>query len=93
VVNLGAMDAKGRELIVKVVGEINGVVGVFLIDSGATTEFMDEEYAKKAGLSTRLSATRIRLADGVVSKSLGAVDRVHYLLGWSEQSRGGGRSI
>ena len=88
---MGSTEAAGKELIVKVVGEINGVVGVFLVDSGATTEFMDEEYAKKAGLSTRGSATRIRLADGVVSKSLGAVDGVHYSLGLERAKQGRGK--
>src|SRR5436190_4178178 len=50
---LGSTDAGGKQMLVKVVGEINGVCGRFLVDSGATTEFIDAEFAKKAGLVSR----------------------------------------
>ena len=90
--SLGAAGVKEKkDLIVKVVGEINGVVGTFLIDSGATTEFIDEDFVKKAGLTTRMSGTRIRLADGVVSKSLGVVECVRYSLGLEKEKQGKGK--
>ena len=33
---------------IKVVGTIGGVQAVFLVDSGATTEFVDEEFVRRA---------------------------------------------
>jgi hypothetical protein len=91
-VELGSAVTQGKtDLIVKVVGEINGVVGTFLIDSGATTEFIDENYVKKAGLTASVSGTRIRLADGVVSKSLGVVNCVRYSLGLEKGKQGKGK--
>jgi hypothetical protein len=90
--NLGSVVTQQKtDLIVKVVGKINGVVGTFLIDSGATTEFIDEEYLKKAGLTASGSATRIRLADGVTSKSLGVVNCVRYSLGLEKGGGGAGK--
>jgi hypothetical protein len=77
--------------LVKVVGEINGVVGTFLVDCGATTEFVDAGFAKRAELVEKESGARIRLADGVVSKSLGVADRVKFSLGLEKEKQGKGK--
>ena len=37
--------------VIRVRGEINGILGVFIIDTGASYVTIDEAFAKKAGLS------------------------------------------
>ena len=69
----------------QVVGTINGVKGIFLLDTGATTEFIDEEYAKGAELTTRGSTAWIKLADGTIAQAKGGTGVIRFEL----ESRGG----
>lgn len=77
VLKLGAAGAGAGKTdgLVRVVGRIGGKVGVFLVDSGATTEFIDGEFAAAAGLRRVKSGKRIQLADGKRVKSQGVVQQ------------------
>jgi len=57
----------------KVAGQLNGSAATMMIDSGASSEFIDEEYARRCGLVLSPSDCTIRLADGTVTPALGQV--------------------
>jgi hypothetical protein len=88
---LTTKEGGGKQWLVKVVGEVQGVKGVFLVDSGATVQFMDKRFAEKVGLKANRSKTRIKLADGVVSRSLGSVNGVQFLVGLKRGREGRGK--
>ena len=71
---------KSQQLI-KINGTIMGQKAVFLIDCGATTEFIDEGFAKRGGMQIVPSGTRIKLADGAVSESAGRTMEIGCTLG------------
>ena len=50
----------------KVAGSIGVNSATLMIDSGASTEFIDTEFARRCGLTITPSACTIRLADGTV---------------------------
>jgi Aspartyl protease len=69
-------------------GKLNGKDAVFLLDTGATTEFVDTEFAKAAQLVVTASDATIRLADGEKVGSAGITGTVQYAL----QLKGGGET-
>src|SRR4029077_2345050 len=73
VLTLGSVRAAGEALI-KGVGTIGGVRAVFLVDSGATTEFVDEEFVRRAGVRKENSGSKIKLADGSITQSAGITE-------------------
>ena len=79
VLELGAI-GKGKAKLIKVVGTIAGVPAVFLVDSGATTEFVDADFVAKAGFLVRASNSSIKLADGSSGRSGGVVKQVEFML-------------
>jgi gag-polyprotein putative aspartyl protease len=81
--------AGGTAELIKVEGEIAGRSAVFLVDSGATTEFIDEEFVQRAGLTLKESDSKIRLADGSIRGS-GGVARAEYTLRWEGRDKSGG---
>ena len=76
-----------REMLT-VKGKLNGRDAVFLLDTGATTEFVDTEFAKAAQLAVTASDATIRLADGEKVGSAGIAGTVQYAL----QMKGGGET-
>ena len=79
VLTLGSVRAAGEALI-KVVGTIGGVQAVFLVDSGATTEFVDEEFVRRVMIRKEGSHSRIKLADGSITQSAGVTEGVECTL-------------
>ena len=53
----------------------NELTILFMIDSGATNNFISKEYCDFLGLSANVSAScqNVRLADGTVLKVIGSV--------------------
>ena len=82
---LGAVEAKGGELMmVKIT--VNGKQGDCLLDTGATTSFMNKEFAEAAGVQVGKSGATIKLASGVLAPALGATQQVQF----SVARKGGG---
>lgn len=77
---LGTAAVAGRRELLKVVGWINGQKGVFLLDTGATTEFVDARFAKAAGLQVLRSTAQIKLADGSLVGSAGITSATCFTL-------------
>ena len=77
---LGTSDVERRKELVKVVGTINGVKGVFLVDSGATDQFINVDFAKEAGVVAAGATVQIKLADGTVVESAGAAEAIKFAL-------------
>ena len=57
----------------KLRGAINGASTTLMLDSGASSEFIDTEFARRCGLSLTPSTRTIRLADGTVVSASGEV--------------------
>ena len=53
---------------------------MFLLDTGATTNFVDTDFTKAAAVQKTMSEATIRLADGEVVDSAGITDNVLYEL-------------
>ncbi len=68
---LGNAEGDTRGMLMKVVGRIGGVKGVFMLDTGATTQFISAKFAAAAGLAVHKSRTKIRLADRSVVAAAG----------------------
>jgi hypothetical protein len=83
------MKKKGEPLI-KVVGTIGGVRAVFLVDSGATTEFVDEGFVRRAGIRVEASGSSIKLADGATTPSGGITEGVACSV---QKAAGGGDAL
>ena len=73
--------------LIRVSGTIMGKKAVFLIDCGATTEFVDEGFAKRGGIQIVPSGTKIKLADGTVSESAGRTMEIGCTLGVKRMGR------
>jgi predicted aspartyl protease len=52
-------------------GSVNGHEAVFLLDSGASSEFIDPKFAELCGLKVSPSDRSVKLADGTVVDASG----------------------
>lgn len=60
-------------LLFRLKGQINGHQAIFLLDSGASGEFIDTDFAARCGLKLTASDRTIRLADGSIADASGHV--------------------
>ena len=58
----------------RLAGQIAGRPAVFLLDSGASSDFVDSSFAARAGLPLRPSRRAIKLADGTMTYASGLTD-------------------
>ena len=58
----------------KLRGFFNGHTATLLLDSGASSEFIDPAFARRCGLELQKSNREIKLADGTVSPAAGRVE-------------------
>lgn len=77
---LGTVEHRAAGQLLRVKGVINGVNGVFLMDTGATTEFIDKDYAKAAGIVALETKTKIKLANGTIVRALGKTRAIQFEL-------------
>ena len=56
----------------KLRGSVGGTAATFLLDSGASTDFIDPAFAQKCGLTLSTSDRTVRLADGTVVAASGS---------------------
>jgi len=75
---LGTAEGARRQELLKVIGVVGGVQGVFLCDTGATTEFMDAAFATKVKLRLSYSDTSVKLADGSLVDAAGVTESISY---------------
>ena len=61
--------------LIKVVGEIDSCPAIFLVDCGATNNFIDPSFVARHGLSTISSNRTVRVADGHEFPAVAAVPR------------------
>ena len=57
----------------KLAGHVNAHAAILMVDSGASSEFIDTDYARRCGLTLTPSGRTIRLADGTIAPAHGEV--------------------
>ena len=70
---LSGCDTDPNARLFRLKGTVNGQAAVFLLDSGASSEFIDPAFAARCGLSLTPSDRSVKLADGSVVNAAGQV--------------------
>ena len=80
-------DRKLPQQLIKIEGKIAGQTAIFLIDCGATTEFLDKDFVNRHQLGKTDSQTTIKLADGKTSTSAGLTQELQCALRDAKQDQ------